>query len=141
MQHELFHSKLKPSVESSSLLEIIRSSSAGETPHRATAMELTFERSIQEHKERMVARAKESKLQSPPAKPPATDEKPAAVKPTLVTGEKSPVVKPTPVTNEKPATAKPTPVKSEQKQAPSSKRIHQKDCQCFLCRYLDKERV
>ena len=93
MQHELLCSKLRPATEGSSLLEMVKGSSSGETPHRAASMELIFERSIREHKERIVAAGakelkpqsspekKESKPQSPPAKPPPTDKKPVKVQP------------------------------------------------------------
>lgn len=97
MEHKLFYSKLKSSVEGSALLEIIGSSSSGEDPHRAASMELIFERSIREHKERIVIGAKESKTQPPPADPPVTGKKP--------------------VTN-KNATIEPAPVKSEKQRPP-----------------------
>ena len=95
MQHKLFHSKFRPSVEDSSLLEIIRSSSSGENPHRAASMELVFEKSIREHRERINAGARESKTQ------------PSSVTPL--------------VTDKKPVTAKPVPVKSEEKKPPPPK--------------------
>ena len=129
MQHQLFHSKLKQSVEDSSLLEMIETSSSGENPHRAATMEMIFERSIQEHRERAALSAKEPTTQHPLAK--STGEKPTTVEPT-VAGKKPLVVKPT-VTEEKPATAKPTvteeklvitkdtPFKPKKKQAPPPK--------------------
>lgn len=55
MQHKLFYSKFKPSVERSSLLEIIGESPLGENPHRAVVMELIFERTIDDCQERMLA--------------------------------------------------------------------------------------
>jgi hypothetical protein len=66
MEHELFQSKLKPSVDDTLLSKIIRSSSSGEYSHRAAAMELVFERSIQERCKRDSAKVKDS-LQPDPA--------------------------------------------------------------------------
>jgi len=118
MQHKLFYSKLRPSVGDLSLLEIIRSSSSGENPHRAAAMEMTFERLIQEHRERVIASMKESESQPPPVKATATDKGPAITKPT-VTNER-PSVGPT-VASEQPTTSKPKPARSAQKQPPPPK--------------------
>ena len=129
MQHELFYSKLRPFVEDSSLPEAILNSSSGKNPHRAAALEMIFERSIQEYRERVVASAKEPKTQNPPTKPAVTDEKPTTVEPTvvgqkpptvtpIVTEERPATVKPT-ITEEKPATVKDTPFKSRKKRTPS----------------------
>jgi len=82
MEHELFYSKLRPLVESSSLVEVIRGSSSGENSHRAAALELFFERSVQEYREGVTAGAKKPKTQPPPPDPSVTDKKPEAVKPT-----------------------------------------------------------
>ena len=60
MEHELFRSKLKPSVDDALLSNIIRSSSSGEHSYRAAAMELAFERSIQERRKRDSAKVKNS---------------------------------------------------------------------------------
>ena len=60
MEHELFQSKLKPSVKGGLIPEIIRSSSSGLDSHRTAAMELLFERSIQERRERMFTEGKDS---------------------------------------------------------------------------------
>jgi len=81
MEHELFYSKLRPSVESSSLVEVIRGSSSGENSHRAAALELFFERSVQEYREGVAAGAKEPKTHPLPPDPPATGKKPGAVEP------------------------------------------------------------
>ena len=98
MQHKLFYSKLRPSVKGSSLLEIIRSSSSGENPHRAAAMELIFERSIRERREGIAAAEKESMTQPPPTNPPVTDKKPEITKPAPVRFEQkqSPPPRPLP---------------------------------------------
>ena len=66
MEHELFQSKLKPLVDDPLLSNIIRSSSSGEYSHRAAAMGLVFERSIQERRERDSSKVKDS-LQPDPA--------------------------------------------------------------------------
>ena len=60
MEHELFQSKLKPSVESALVPDIIRSSSSGLNSHRTVAMELILERSIQGRRERMFTKVKDS---------------------------------------------------------------------------------
>ena len=52
MEHELFQSELKPSVDGALLSNTIRGSSSGENSHRAAVMELIFERSIQERRGR-----------------------------------------------------------------------------------------
>jgi len=118
MEHKLFYSKLKPSVEDSTLFEIIGSSSSGEKPHRAASMELIFERSIREHKERIAAGAKESKTQPPPADPSVTDKKP--------TMGKKPAMNEEPAVGEKPVTTtEPAPVKPKKRQPPSSKPANQ----------------
>lgn len=59
MEHELFQSQLKPSVDGALISHIIESSSSGEHPHRTAAMELIVERSIQERRKRMVKKAKD----------------------------------------------------------------------------------
>jgi hypothetical protein len=85
MEHEFFQSKLKASVDGALLPGVIRSTSSGENSHRAAAMELVFERSIQERRERVSTKAKDSlqpdptpqldrgkplKTPIPPVKPP-----------------------------------------------------------------------
>ena len=69
MQHELFHSKFKPLVGRSLILDIIKDSPLGETPHRAVAMELIFDRAIDDCQERMLAQAKESSRADPVVQP------------------------------------------------------------------------
>jgi hypothetical protein len=66
MEHELFQSKLKPSVNDALLSKIIRSSSLGEYSHRAAVMGLVFERSIRERCKRDFAKVEDS-LQPDPA--------------------------------------------------------------------------
>ena len=46
MEHKLFYFKFKLLIRCSSLLEIIRDSPLGENPHRMVAMELIFDRTI-----------------------------------------------------------------------------------------------
>ena len=69
MEHELFQSQLKPSVDSSLVSEIIRSTSLGIHSHRAAAMELIIERSIQERRERKFTKAKNSSRRDPAPQP------------------------------------------------------------------------
>jgi len=66
MEHELFWSELKPSVDGSLVSDIIRSSSSGLNSHRATAMELVLQRSIEERRERVFTKVKNT-LRSDPA--------------------------------------------------------------------------
>ena len=56
MEHELFQSKLKPSVDCAIISHIMETSSSGKYPHRTAAMELILERSIQEYRKRIVAK-------------------------------------------------------------------------------------
>ena len=56
MEHELFQSKLKHSVDGALISNIIRGSSSGGNSHRAAAVELILERSIQEHRKRTSAK-------------------------------------------------------------------------------------
>ena len=58
MEHELFQSTLKPSVNSALLSDIIRSSSSGQSSYRTAAMELLFERSIQARRKRALTKVK-----------------------------------------------------------------------------------
>jgi hypothetical protein len=60
MEHELFQSKLKPVVDGALVSDIIRSSSSGLNSHRAVAIELILESSIEERRERMSTKAKDS---------------------------------------------------------------------------------
>ena len=53
MEHELFQSELKPLVDSALVPSMIRGSSSGLNSYRAAAMELIFERSIQESNSKM----------------------------------------------------------------------------------------
>ena len=55
MEHELFQSKLKPLVDRALISDAIESSCSGEHPHRAAAIELILERSIQDRRERVLA--------------------------------------------------------------------------------------
>ena len=74
MEHELFQSKLKPSVDVASLSGILRSSSSGQNSHRMAAMELILERSIQERRERISAKVKASLRSDPTPQPKETNE-------------------------------------------------------------------
>ena len=76
MEHELFQSKLKPSVDPALLSDIIRSSSSGQSPHRTAAMELIFESSIQGRRERALTKHKDSLRSDPAPRPMRTHEAP-----------------------------------------------------------------
>lgn len=75
MEHEIFHSELKPSIDDGSLSKIIRCSSSGENSHRAAAMVLIFERSVRERRERMATRVRDSLRQRPPPEPKRSNER------------------------------------------------------------------
>ena len=69
MEHELFQSELKPSVDGTLISSMIRGSSLGLNSHRAAAMELIIERSIQDRSERMLAKAKDELGPDPALQP------------------------------------------------------------------------
>ena len=69
MEHELFQSKLKASVDGALVSDMIRSSSLGLNSHHMAAMELIIERSIQDHRERMGRKAKSSLQPDPTPQP------------------------------------------------------------------------
>jgi len=69
MEHEFFQSELKPSVDDNLLSKIIRSTSSGENSHRTAAMELIFERSILERREKAVVRVRDSLQPEPVPEP------------------------------------------------------------------------
>ena len=60
MEHGLFQSRLKPSVDGALVSGIIRGSSSGLNSHRAAAIELILEGSIRERRERMFTKGKNS---------------------------------------------------------------------------------
>ena len=60
MEHELFRSKLKCSVDSALVSDIIRSTSSGLNSHRTAAIELILEKSILERRKRMLTKGKNS---------------------------------------------------------------------------------
>ena len=72
MEYELFRSRLKPFVDGALVSGIIRSSSSGLNSHRTAVMELIIEGSIQEHRERMLAGAKNSLRPDPTPQPKRT---------------------------------------------------------------------
>jgi hypothetical protein len=78
MEHEFFHSKLKPSVDGVLVSDMIRSSSSGLNSHRTAAIELILERSIEEHRERMFDKAKNNlrRDSTPQPQNPATASQP-----------------------------------------------------------------
>ena len=69
MEHELFQSELKPSVDGTLISSMIRSSSSGLNSHRAAAMVLILEGSIQDCRERMLMKAKNSLRLDPAPQP------------------------------------------------------------------------
>jgi len=81
MEHDLFHSRFKSPVGRSSLLDIIRDSPLGENPHREVAMELVFDRTIDDCQERMLAKAKKSSQADPAVQPSSHDESTSTLTP------------------------------------------------------------
>ena len=77
MEHELFQSKLKPSVDGALISDIIRGSSSGLNSYRAVAMELIIERSIQDRRERMFTKAKNNLRPDPSLQPKGTSKAPS----------------------------------------------------------------
>jgi len=73
MEYELFRSKLKPSVDCALIPGIIRRSSSGLNSHRTAAIELIIEGSIQERRERMFEKAKNSPRPDPPSQAKGTN--------------------------------------------------------------------
>ena len=65
MEYELFRSKLKPSVDGALISGIFRSSSSGLSSHRTAVMELIIEGSIQERRQRMFEKTKNSSRSDP----------------------------------------------------------------------------
>jgi len=76
MEYELFQSKLKPSIDGALISGIIRSSSSGLNPHRTAVMELIIGGSIQERRERMFEKAKNSPRSDPTPQAKRTSEAP-----------------------------------------------------------------
>lgn len=77
MQHELFQSKLKNSIDVALLSEIIRSSSSGQNSHRTATMELIFEGSIRARRERALTNVENSLWLDPTPRPMRTCEAPS----------------------------------------------------------------
>ena len=76
MEHELFRTKLKPLVDRALLPKLLEGSSSGEHPHRAPAIESVLERSIQDRRERMLAKAKSASQPGSTSKPEGSNETP-----------------------------------------------------------------
>ena len=74
MEYELYRSKLKPLVNRTLVRNIIESSSSGEHPHHSVAIGLIFEKSIQEHYERMLQKAKTTPGPAPAPEPKTNTE-------------------------------------------------------------------
>lgn len=70
MEHELFQSKLKPSVDGALISYIIESSSSGEHRHRTAALKLILERAIRERRKRILTKAKNNTSPPHPTCPP-----------------------------------------------------------------------
>lgn len=94
MEHELFHSKLKPSVDGALISHMIESSSSGKHPHHTAAMVLIFGRSIQERRKRMLAKAKNNTSQPDSASQPKGNDETSNVP---VQQVQPPVPKPQPL--------------------------------------------
>ena len=69
MEHELFQSELKPSVDGALISGMIRSSSSGLYSHRAAAIELILERSIQDRRDGAPTRVKNRLWKDPAPQP------------------------------------------------------------------------
>ena len=76
MEYELFRSKLKPSVDGALISGIICSSSSGLNPHRTAVIELIIEGSIQERRERMFEKGRNSLQPDPTPQAKRTSDAP-----------------------------------------------------------------
>jgi len=94
MEHELFQSKLKPSVDGALISSIIRGSSSGGSSYRAAAMELIFERSIQERRNRTPAKMKKRLRQKPTPQLEKSSEEPNISIPQVQSASPSPAPQP-----------------------------------------------
>ena len=121
MEHELFQSELKPSVDDDLLSKIIRSSSSGENPHRAAAMESIFERSVLERRERVAARVRESLRSEPTPEPKRSNER--SNNPIRSADPPAPVPAPKPVSR-RPPKPQSTPRETPQKPVPRPEPTH-----------------
>ena len=65
MEHKLFQTKLKSVMDSDSLFKVIKGSSLGEHPYRATVMQLIVERSIEERRKRMTTKVNDTPQSDP----------------------------------------------------------------------------
>ena len=77
MEHELFQSKLKSSIDAILISGIIRSSSSSLNSHRTAAMELILQRTIWDRRERMFGKAKNSVRPDPTPQPKRASEVPS----------------------------------------------------------------
>lgn len=80
MEYKLYHSKLKPLVNRTLIRNVIESSSTGEYPHHSVAMELIIEKSIQEHRKKILKAKNGSKPASAP-RPKTSTKAPTAPTP------------------------------------------------------------
>ena len=108
MEHKLFHSKFKHLVERSSLLDIIKESPSGENPHRVAAMELIFDKAIDDCRERVFARVDKPPPTDPTVQPNSSEKEVSL----LSAATQSTAVKP----SSKNKQSKPTAVQSVQAQ-------------------------
>jgi hypothetical protein len=92
MEHELFQSKLKCSVDGASVSDMIRSSSSGLHSYRTAAIELILERSIEERRERILAKG--SLRSDPTPQPKRTSEAPNTPTPQVQSPAPAPAPQP-----------------------------------------------
>jgi hypothetical protein len=94
MEHEFFKSKLKRSVDVSLVSDIIRSSSLGLDLHRTAAIELVLETSIEERRERMFTKAKNSIQPDPTPQSKWANEAPGTPTPQVQSPAPAPATQP-----------------------------------------------
>jgi hypothetical protein len=94
MEHELFQSELKRSVDGALVSDIIRDCSSGLNSHRTTAIELILERSIEECRERMFTKAKNSLWRDSTLQPKRTSEAPDTPAPQVQSPAPAPALQP-----------------------------------------------
>jgi hypothetical protein len=94
MEHELFQSKPKRSVDVALVTDMIRNSSSGLGLHRTAAIELVLERSIEERRERMFTKGKNSIHPDPTPQLKRTSEAPDAPIPQVQSPAPAPATQP-----------------------------------------------
>lgn len=117
MEFELFRSRLKPLVNRTLIPHMIEESSSGKHPHRAVAMGLILERSIQERCKRELDKVKDASPLDSTSQPERSTETPTSPIPHVQ--PLSPVPTPQPLSQSS-SSSEPTPASTATETAPDS---------------------